>query len=102
MTPTLSAGLPVQDDRDGRVGFFRDGGDQKLRAVGRHHVLVTVIALLHCAAERGSEQRHRCADFGGLRVRRDSEWNRHEPAIQRDVEQFLPITSPTDLTATVD
>ena len=69
----LSAGLPVHYDRDRRVGFFRDGRDQKLLAVGRHHVLVAVIALLYCTAKRGSEQRDWRAQFGILRIRRDSE-----------------------------
>jgi hypothetical protein len=95
----LWPGLPVQDDRNRRVGFLCDSGDQKPLAIRRHHVLMTGIALLHRAAEPGSEQGDRRADFGELSVSRDSECNSLEPAIQGDVEQFLAITSPTYLAA---
>jgi hypothetical protein len=81
--------------------LFRDSGYQKPIAVGRNHVLVTIIGLLHRAAEPGREQRYRSEDFGGSAVYCDSDRNRHEPAIQCDVEQFLPITPPTHLTAAV-
>ncbi len=63
--------------------------------------MVTVIALLHGAAEPGSEQHYGRADYGGTGVRRDPDGSRYEPAIQRDIEQFLAVTSPTDLTAAV-
>ena len=62
----------------GEARVFLHRGDKKLLAVSRDHVLVTEIALLNRAAERRSEQRDGLADVGRLRIRRDSDGNRHQ------------------------
>jgi hypothetical protein len=86
------------------IGFAVDSGSagSSIITVGRRdETRWSIPCLGSLVGHYGSEQRYRRLDFGGSGVRRDSDGNRHESAIQRDVEQFLTITAPTYLTAAV-
>ena len=94
---------PIQDDRDGwgaGVCCDRVLASRKCWPSGEMSLPRLVVARL---------QRHRFADPRGKKghgvpgFERPVAWtcpnrNRHQPAIQRDVEQFLAITPPTHLT----
>ena len=91
---------PVQDHSDRRRRVFLHSGDKKLPAVRGDHVLVADIALLHGAADGEREERDGRTDLG--RIRRQLDRDRHQPAIPRDVKEFLPVAPPTHLRATAD
>jgi hypothetical protein len=74
------------------IGFAVDSGSagSSIITVGRRdETRWSIPCLGSLVGHYGSEQRYRRLDFGGSGVRRDSDGNRHESAIQRDVEQFL-------------
>src|SRR5262245_55363768 len=78
--------LPVQDDRDGRRGFFiRQGVHQEPLTIGRNDVLVPEWKR-QSAAHARREQRHRGACLYCLVVGLETYRNAHEPTVEGDVE----------------
>src|SRR5687767_12360549 len=59
------------------------------------------VCLLYRTAKRRSEQLDGRAHFRRLCARRESNRNRHQPAVERDVKEFLPITPPPHLSAAI-
>src|SRR5262245_446441 len=89
--------MPVQDDRDWRRGgCVQNRVHQKPLSVWSDSVVMAGTNLYRAADARG-KQGNWLARFDRLSIWSDPDWNRHQPVIQPDIEQFLAIASPPHL-----